>query len=70
LELDSSFIEDEGIEYRRKIFQPFDTFEEFYNKFIENFKSSSEEYYLENIQFKEKYLHSRRFCGYCLIKKV
>ena len=70
VELDSSLLEDEEIEYRQKIFKPFESFEEYYKQLTENSKSSVEEFYIEKMQFTEKHLTSKRFCGYCLIKKV
>jgi hypothetical protein len=70
IDLNPSIIEYDSKEMRNAVFEGFDNFEKMYLKFINKSENMVYANLYHDINFREKYMSNKRFCSYCLIKKV
>jgi hypothetical protein len=70
IDLNPSIIEYDSKDNRNAIFEAFERFESQYQKFINESDNPAYKFLYSEIKFREKFLPNKRFCSYCLIKKV
>jgi predicted enzyme involved in methoxymalonyl-ACP biosynthesis len=72
LDFDNSFdnYDDSRILARTNILDGFENFENEYLKFIEENRNKLYSKFYNQIEFKEKNVSNKRFCSFCLTKKV
>ena len=70
IDLNPSIIEYESKEIRDAVFEGFENYEKFYLQFINNSENPIYKFLYHEIKFREKYMSNKRFCSYCLVKKV
>jgi hypothetical protein len=73
LEMDNSVdnYDETKIQARNNILEAFENFENEYLRCInENKESTLYNYFYNEVEFKEKNMNNKRFCSFCLLKKV